>query len=762
MRQIYNIARAELQSFFYSPIAWLILVIFTVLCAVSWCDAMTGVTRAAAQGMAMPGLTDFFLTSPERTTFGPSVFGAAVKYLYIFYPLLTMGLISRELANGSIRLLDSSPVTPAQVVLGKLAGMAVYSLLLAAVLFAFVVPGAVVITGFNWGHVLVALLGVLLTMLAYSAIGIFFSSLTRYPVVAAIGALAAFMVLENVGGYGQRWEVVRDIASWLSLSGKTAIFLRGMLASHHVVYFLGIIAMFTAFTVLRLHLAHYHYTPLRQAVRYLAVVAAVLAAGWLTSRPALRLYADVTANKANTISEQSRQVMEQLRDKGRLTVTTCVNLMDRTRVLPEWVSGDKASFERYQRFKPDMDFRYVYYYAPTDVPTGIERMKPGLTFEETARELARILRIPFRRFKTKEEIDRVEDLAPEHYRFVRILELENGRRSVLRMYDEIPPVPSEREIATAFRRLAGDVPCVGFVTGHGERSIYDGTPTGYERVVSDIFYRNSLLTQGVDGVEVRLAPGGIPDSMDILVIADPQSPFTDTELAELDAYIARGGNLLLLVEPESHAATSTLLERFGVELEPGRLAQAPAIELADVVGTYFTGELDGLRLTEVVMPGVAALRPGNNTGFERHPVLSTRADTWNKIGPVDWIQGDINPSADRGERMGPFVTGVALTREVGGKQQRVMITGDADWMDNREIRQGRQGFNSSYSRAVHSVFKWFTYGMVPMDTGRPPVTDTSIAVSQREAVWYKWIMEFALPGLMLVFGAVVLIRRNRK
>ena len=123
MKQVYYIMKAELQSLFYSPVAWLILVVFSVQCAVSFCDTLDLVTKATAEGMQLPGLTRWFF---NRDWQGLGVFKAGMRYLYIFFPLLTMGLISREIANGSIKLLDSSPVSAVQVVMGKFLSMLVY------------------------------------------------------------------------------------------------------------------------------------------------------------------------------------------------------------------------------------------------------------------------------------------------------------------------------------------------------------------------------------------------------------------------------------------------------------------------------------------------------------------------------------------------------------------------------------------------------------------------------------------------------------
>lgn len=766
MKQVYYIMKAELQTLFYSPVAWLILVVFSVQCAVAFCDTLDVVTKAAVEGMKLPGLTSWFF---GRDMQGLGVLMAGIRYLYIYFPLLTMGLISREVANGSIKLLDSSPVSSVQIVMGKFFSMIVYSLVLVFVLLVFVVIGMGTIENFNYSLIWVMLLGMILTMATYSAIGLFMSSLTRYPVVAAIGSFVVFFVLERIGQYGQNWDVVRDITSWLSLAGRTNTFLNGFFASQHVIYLLGITILFVSFTVLKLWLSHFHYPRWRQGAYYLGVLCVIVGIGLVTSLPGMRFYVDVTENQSNSIRLESREIMEALKDKGELTITTYVNLMDRYRTLglPASISKDKADFDKYVRFKPDIKFKYVYYYAPSDLPDNQARIKPNLTFEEAAREMARLNRVDFGIFKTKEEIDQMVDLAPEHYRFVRFFELESGERSVLRVYDEIPPLPEEREYMVAFKRLLGDIPVIGVVTGHGERSIWDGDNLGYERVTSGIFNRYSWVNQGIDAMEVTLDKE-IPVSVEALLIADPKTSYTEEELTQLDKYIARGGNLILMVEPDSHAVVQPLLDRFGVELMPGCLAQKPAIELANVVETVTTEQAaqstfnPSRRGIAVAMNGVAGLRWNTHAGYQVIPLMMTSPQSWSKVGKVDWILGPIEPDPSKGEQVGSNVTALGLTRMVEGREQRIFISGDADWMDNRELKGGRQGFQVHWPAALNDMLsEWMTYGKAPLKFAQLPVTDTKISISQAGAVWARWCLVWGGPLLLVAIGCFVCIRRNR-
>lgn len=767
MKQVYYIMKAELQSLFYSPIAWLILVVFTVQCSVAFCDTLDSVAKAMAEGQKMPSLT-YWLFS--RDYHGWGVFPAGMRYLYIYFPLLTMGLFSRELASGSIKLLDSSPVSTTQVVFGKFLSMLVYALVLLGVWMIFVIFGGISIDNFAYTRVWVAFLGMFLTMATYSAIGLFMSSLTRYPVVAAIGSFVVFIVLERIGSYGQNWDGVREITTWLSLSGRIKVFLDGLLTSQNIIYFTGITILFLCFTILKLWLAHYHFPVWRKMLYYTGILAVIILFGWISNRPVLRYYFDSTENEVNTITRESRDIIRALKDKGKLTITTYVNLMDpyRALALPAKISKDKADFDKYVRFKPDIDLKYVYYYAPTDKPHKVQQMKANLTFDETAKEIARLSRVDFSIFKTKEEIDRVVALAPEHYRLVRFFEM-NGQRSVLRIFDDIPPLPTPQEFMVAFKRLSGGMPEIGVVTGHGERSIHDSGNSGYERVATSIFNRYSWLNQGIDGMEIRL-DSPVPESLSILLIADPKQAYTARELANLDAYIARGGNLMLLVEPESHAVVQPLLDRFGVSLMDGCLAEKPIIELANVVCSSFTPEGRALfqgryypfGIPMLAMNGVAAFKISNTSDFNVIPMMKSAPDSWNKIGKVDWIMGPIEPDPAKGEFVGANATVLGAIRQIGGREQRIFIAGDADWMSNRELVQGRQGFRGHGPSAMNWLLSdWMTHGQAPLHLSYPQVTDTKMSITQKGAFWVRIVLVWGVAIVLVVSGAIICIRRNR-
>ena len=174
MKTIFKIAKTELQTLFYSPIAWLILIIFTFQCSMAFSDLMGGMVRSNSLGYGNYNVTGGLFDGWR------GLFVTVQSYLYLYIPLLTMSLMSREFGSGSIKLLYSSPVTNWQIILGKYASMMVYALVLIGVLMIYSIYAAFAVKDLDIPVILSGMLGLYLLICAYAAIGLFMSSLTSY------------------------------------------------------------------------------------------------------------------------------------------------------------------------------------------------------------------------------------------------------------------------------------------------------------------------------------------------------------------------------------------------------------------------------------------------------------------------------------------------------------------------------------------------------------------------------------------------------
>ncbi|MBS1602164.1 MAG: ABC transporter permease subunit, partial [Bacteroidetes bacterium] len=209
MKTTLKIARTELALLFYSPIAWFLLVAFLFQCGFAYIGAIEGfLTQQEMGGRSLRYLS--FITSKA---FGPpyGILPNLVSKLYLYLPLLTMGLMSRETSSGTIKLLYSSPIKVREIVLGKFIAMMAYNFALVRVLGVVVCCGLLNIRSADAGLLLTGLFGIYLLLCTYAAIGLFMSCLTSYQVVAALSTLVLLAAFSYVGNLWQDRDFFRDL-----------------------------------------------------------------------------------------------------------------------------------------------------------------------------------------------------------------------------------------------------------------------------------------------------------------------------------------------------------------------------------------------------------------------------------------------------------------------------------------------------------------------------------------------------------------------
>lgn len=764
-RIVWDIAFSELQTMFYSPIAWLTLIIFTVQAAFIFTSEFG------------PFVTRFELGyKPVNITYvvfarGSSFFDSIVPYLLYYFPLLTMGLISREFNKGSIKLLYSSPITNFQIVMGKYLSMIVYSLTFVLVMLLFMAFGACTIVNFDFSLTLAGLLGMFLLMCAYSAIGLFVSSLVSYQIVAALGTLAILSVLNMMGGIWQDVELVRDITWWLSISGRVHEFIAGLICSEDFFYFITVSAMFISLTILRLRANRQKIKWTKAWRSYVVAVIIACTFGYITSRPALMSFYDASRFKRNTLTPKSQEVISKL--KGDLTITTYVNILDKDypHGIPRNWNRDFYLFKQYWRFKPELKMKYVYYYHKTYYP-ALDRVYAHLSDHDRMIELATREKIDTSRFLSPEQLYKLVDLSGEDYRFVRQIESANGEKTFLRIFSDFMIHPSEGEISVALKRLVMQLPVVGIVSGHGERNIDSYGDRGYAYFAKNLLFRYSLPNQGFDVAELTFQTP-VPDSINILVIADPREEYDETERANLDAYVQRGGNLLIAGDVTKQHVLNPFLEQFGVQFMPGQLVSPSEhyepdfiISKAERKGWKMSYPFSRLYRRPVIMPSCLAIDYSGAAakGFEATQIFTTDSTRvfWNELETVDFVNDTVQYNPEKGEVKQEYTTGVGIKRVINNKEQRIIILGDADCISNAEHNTQRKGLSAYNYAIISGSFYWLSDEEAPFDTRRPKAIDNGVRISLAAFKNYTILFQWIIPGIMLIFAMIMWIRRRNR
>ena len=228
---------------FASPLGWAIMAILSFIFGLyftnsvgNYFDVMSGAIRPAER----EGVTAFV---------GKALYGLASFIMLFSVPLLSMRLISEERRSQTLPFLFSAPLSITEIVLGKFVGLVVF---LSLVIFylAAMMSMLNLWAEIDFGFIVANTIGLVLLVASFSALGLYFSSLTSQPVVAAILtfiALFALMILDRFLA-GDPSNTV----SYLSLMRHFQSFSRGLIDTADVAYFVLFITTFLVLTVRRL------------------------------------------------------------------------------------------------------------------------------------------------------------------------------------------------------------------------------------------------------------------------------------------------------------------------------------------------------------------------------------------------------------------------------------------------------------------------------------------------------------------------------
>ena len=230
MRKFLTLLEREMRSYFYSPIAYVVLTFFL---------ALTGFNAYAMVSLLNRGPTEITLV---EAFFNNAIFWFAFIPIV---PLITMRLYAEEFKLGTIETLMTAPVNDWEVVASKFAGALLFYLILwLPTLLYFVAfqlitknSSAQALGSFGGSYLLLALMGMF-----YLSLGCLASVLTRNQIVAAIIALVLVVLAFFTGLLGFILPNVsqgfRDFVAYFSSVEHMRDFTRGILDTRPIIYYL--------------------------------------------------------------------------------------------------------------------------------------------------------------------------------------------------------------------------------------------------------------------------------------------------------------------------------------------------------------------------------------------------------------------------------------------------------------------------------------------------------------------------------------------
>jgi ABC-2 type transport system permease protein len=226
----------ELESLFFSPLAYIVLTVFLLLSGFSFVWAIKGSNGIVADTLAI------FLGD-----------GLMFWVLVTVVPaLVTMRLVAEERRTGTLEVLLTAPVRDGEVIAGKFLGALVFQAFLWAPTLVYIR----ILRGYGAlpdpGQLVTSYVGIVCVTALLSAVGLLFSTRTSNQIVAAVGSLSfnvLFLVVPALV-HEERFGALQRMLAAVSMTEHfRGSFSRGLLDSGHLAFYvaatLGVLVMAT-------------------------------------------------------------------------------------------------------------------------------------------------------------------------------------------------------------------------------------------------------------------------------------------------------------------------------------------------------------------------------------------------------------------------------------------------------------------------------------------------------------------------------------
>lgn len=143
-------------------------------------------------------------------------------------------------------------------------------------------------------------------------------------------------------------------------------------------------------------------------------------------------------------------------------------------------------------------------------------------------------------------------------------------------------------------------------------------------------------------------------------------------------------------------------------------------------------------------------------------VVTDSTGVWNERSTRNFVEEmpTLDPCCNEVERQYSLVK--YLKRDVNSREQRIFVVGDSDCIAGSELVTTRNGIAASNFSLIQGMFKLLSYGEFPVEPTRERPSDDEIYLTQDDSVWIKLLYEWLIPGLLLMSGVVILMRRRNQ
>lgn len=728
-----SLFKKELKSYFDQPTAYILLVIFLVINSFFFFRSLTGLEVASLRSM----------------------FSFLPWILLFFVPAITMRTVAEEKKSGTIDILLIQPMKIWEIVAAKALASMVF--VTVGLLLTVIIPISLSGFGaFDFGAVFAQYLAVMFLTLALVSLGVFASALTRNQVIAFIVTLTlsfffiiagSDVVLLETGG------VIRFFLEQFSILGHYSSMLRGVIDLRDIIYFVTFPLTFLGLAYFfiireRANTKRSSFTELRSAMALLVITTIVL--NVVFGSFTLRL--DFTKNQLYTLSPATREIMSSIEEPVTIDFFYSKVLPSEISIRKQNIADLLSDIERKGSGKVVVKHRIV---------------EEGGSNEQLARESG-VFPVQFNVLKKQ------EFTLTQGYLGLSVHQGDLNRESIgfVERTDDL-----EYRLAGFLNSMSGaEKSVVGFLGGHGEKSIY----SDYATLASGLERQYELREVSIAGQDGEILE--IPEDVTTLVVAGPNEEIAEEEREEIKRFVSEGGSVMFLVDRVNvnldllistvnpNSLADFIEEEYDISVKENIVVDIRSAESVSFGGGGFSYVLPypfwpkvmPVEGNSVIDDGYVAVLPWSSPVESEDEAMEEIIST-SQFGALQEAVTPLSPRNQlsvNNEELGVQTLGVAKMIEQEDEVARVIVIGDSDFITEQFVRGNTSSGNMLLAM---NAIDWLTQDL-SLTSIRSKVRQPEPLLFEKEGQFgfVRMINLVVVPLLLAGFGVWNYMRRQRK
>jgi ABC-type uncharacterized transport system involved in gliding motility auxiliary subunit len=434
----------------------------------------------------------------------------------------------------------------------------------------------------------------------------------------------------------------------------------------------------------------------------LLVIAILVAINWLAREPRFNKTYDTTANKRFTLSDETRKVVDGLKQDATITY------FDRT----SGFSGAQAILDRYRNLSNKIQVKYVDVVREPTLVRSYGVRAPGTTFVEI-----------------------------------------DGRKEEAKQLNE-------EGITGALIKVLKGVRKVCVVKGSGERSLDASNEDGltlFKRLLEHDNY-------AVDGFTL-IDKTAVPSDCNVTVIAGPQNDYTAGEVAAIKSYVEGGGRVMFLLDPPlnfgrehtaENAGLTDLLSKWGITVDKDLILEQRGLGPVTILVSQYESQpiVNDLKDQVVAFQVARSLEVKN---ADKTTVTKLFSTTDAAIATTN-LTKQPDPSNPAETKKGPFVLAAAGTYDTGKPSDpgRFVVFGNSSFVGDSGVGLS---FQANRDLALNAI-NWLSSDE-DLISIRPKDADTrTFSATPSQLATFQYSVVFAIPLMIIVIGVAIYLKRR--